>query len=230
MCGRAIQVLRGDMIVLVDRAGIVWEKWHRDDPDGRIWRHYNIAPTEDLLVVHNLNSDRHLSSMRWWLTPHWSDGPSQKFAMFNARAESIEQSRAYKGPFKHRRAIIPVNGFYEWRQEDGKKFPYLIEGDRGAFALAGIWDSWSDGTRELVSCSIITTQASDAFQPIHSRMPVILDWDRLDAWLDEETDLNEIRSMLAPSQKPLFATKMNPSMSNARNKLEPEPVGEKIAL
>jgi putative SOS response-associated peptidase YedK len=232
MCGRIKQVIDGDWFILVDRAGVVYERKHRDDLDrsAGIDYRYNIAPTENLLVVHDFNGGRHLSEMRWWLTPHWSDGPSQKFAMFNARAESIEQSRAYKGPFQYRRAIIPVNGFYEWRQEDGKKYPYFIESESGPLALAGVWDSWSDGTQELLSCSIITTEASDAFRSIHSRMPVILEWDRLEEWLDEKTGMGNVRSMLAPSRANLVATRMNPKMSNARNKEAPEPLAKTFKL
>ncbi len=235
MCGRAKVFFNEGMFHLIDRAGIVHDSWDKEDwwkslPWEWKWCGFNIAPTEQLPVIHEHAGGRHFSAMTWWLTPHWSDGPSQKYAMFNARAEGIEKSRAYKGPFQYRRAIIPVDAFYEWRREGNQKIPYLIEAEEGAFALAGVWDSWSDGVREILSCSIITTEASDAFKPIHHRMPVILDWNTFDQWLDEKSDIAEIRKMLVPYTKPLKATPMSPKMNNARYKENPEPAGEKRVL
>jgi len=229
MCGRAQVFIRDGIYQLVDRAGVVHDTWPREE----WWRAYpwearisgyNIAPTEQLAVIHEFNGDRHFTPMTWWLTPHWSDGPSQKYAMFNARAENLEKSRAYKGPFQYRRAIIPINAFYEWRSEGGKRMPYKIAAEEGVFAMAGVWDSWSDGTQEIMSCSIITTEATEAFKTIHNRMPVILDWDTFDQWLDAKSDLSEIRKLLVPYEKPLKVTPMNPKMSNARVKEEPEPI------
>lgn len=74
---------------------------------------YNIAPTEQVLTIYQDDAGYQAMDMRWWLTPSWSDGPSQKYAMFNARAETIDTSRAYKGPFRHHRAIIPAASFIE---------------------------------------------------------------------------------------------------------------------
>lgn len=232
MCGSVKQKIDGDYWLLVDKAGVVWEKRHKDEGgfDVPIVESDRIAPTENLHVIHDHDGKRWVSDMRWWLTPHWSDGPTQKYAMFNARAETIEKSPAYKGPFQYRRAIIPAQGFYEWRREGNLKQPYLIEPDTSIFALAAVWDSWSDGTHEILSCSIITTEASSAFSTVHNRMPVILDWDHLDEWLDEKTDIQTIKGMLKPYKRPLYATKMNPRMNNARNKEAPEAISEREAL
>ena len=171
-----------------------------------------------------------LSEMRWWLTPHWSDGPSQKYAMFNARSETAENSRAFQGPFKYRRAVIPASSFIEWQKSETGKQPYLIEPEEGVLAFGAIWDHWSDGIHELLSCSILTTSATDSFSPIHNRMPVILDQEKMNAWLDEKTDLEEIKSMLVAYSKRLRATKISTSLNNARNKSVPELVDESIAV
>ncbi|MGI9289176.1 MAG: SOS response-associated peptidase family protein [Pseudomonadales bacterium] len=66
---------------------------------------YNIAPTDRIPVIHELDHKRALTQMRWWLVPSWSDGPSQKYAMFNAKSETLAKNRAFRGPFKRSHAI-----------------------------------------------------------------------------------------------------------------------------
>ena len=75
---------------------------------------YNIAPTEPALAIVATDNGYAAMDMRWWLCPSWSDGPSQQFAMFNARSETIDTSKAYRGPFKHHRAVMPATSFIEW--------------------------------------------------------------------------------------------------------------------
>lgn len=102
---------------------------------------FNVALTEPVPVVHQWEDQRAFSWMRWWLHPHWSrEEPNQKFAMFNARAETIATSRAYKGPFQYRRCILPASYFIEWKREGGKKQPYLFEAEEDLLLLAGVWD------------------------------------------------------------------------------------------
>ena len=92
--------------------------------------------------MHFLEGQLTISPMRWWLVPSWSDGPSTKFAMFNARIESVQTSRAYKGPLKYRRGIVPASAFMEWQTVAGKKQPYYFTGDPTPLALAAIWEEW----------------------------------------------------------------------------------------
>ena len=77
---------------------------------------YNLAPTDQIPVIHHWEGQRLISDMRWWLVPHWTKSPSTKYAMFNARCESLETSRAYQGSFRHKRCIIPAHSFVEWQR------------------------------------------------------------------------------------------------------------------
>ena len=189
-------------------------------------RRFNIAPTEQVPAIHWVEGNAALSEMRWWLTPHWSDGPSQKYAMFNARSETAEKSSAFKGPFKYRRAVIPATSFVEWQKTASGKQPYLIEPAEGTLAFGGLWDYWSDGIQEVLSCAILTTQATDSFSHIHNRMPVLLEAEQLDAWLDEKTDLADIYSMLAPYEGGLISTPISTSINSGKAKLEPQAIGD----
>ena len=221
MCGRYNIVDDPVIHVLLDILGV---------DVGPLPTRLNIAPTESVPVIHMHEGKHQLSEMRWWLVPHWSSGPSQKYAMFNARSETIEKSRAYQGPYKYRRAIIPASSFIEWRKEEGGKQPILIEAEDQALAFAGVWDYWSDGTQEILSCSIITTEASKSFNRIHSRMPVILDEDNFGSWLAEDTPLPDIRNMLIPYGKTLVATPIHKQINNARIKEYPKLVDNPVYL
>jgi putative SOS response-associated peptidase YedK len=87
---------------------------------------------------------------------------------------------------KSRRCLIPADGFYEWMRTGKAKQPYCFEvGEGELFAFAGIWDRWKDPSGQWVkSCSILTTTPNAVTSAVHDRMPVILDPDSYDVWLD----------------------------------------------
>ena len=183
---------------------------------------YNLAPTDQVPVIHYWEGERLISDMRWWLVPHWSDGPSTKYAMFNARCENLEKSRAYQGSFRHKRCVIPAQSFVEWHRSGGKKTPYLFSAVDQALALAGLWDYWSDGTEHILSCSIVTTEASPEFAQFHTRMPVILKTNDAELWLEETQDTE----ILYPLFKPVLpyalqVSAIDPRFNNSSNKEAP---------
>lgn len=109
--------------------------------------------------------------------PSWSKDPKNGAKMINACAETLATKPAFRSIFKKRRCLIPADGFYEWKRESKKKPPFHIHmRDNKPFAFAGLWDSWRgpDGVK-VESCTIITTDSNALVQPLHNRMPVILD-------------------------------------------------------
>mgnify|MGYP001971012428 CR=1 FL=1 len=111
---------------------------------------YNLGPTQKVpVLLYDDDADSwDLRLMRWWLTPSWSDGPSTRYSMFNAKSETLSKSRAYREPFKKRRCVIPASGYYEWRKEGSNKLPYYMTPDyENGFAFAGLWDCWQ-GAKE----------------------------------------------------------------------------------
>ena len=188
---------------------------------------YNIAPTDNVPVVHYWEGERVISDMRWWLVPHWSSGPSTKFAMFNARAEGLSKSRAYRGPFRHKRGVLPASSFVEWQRRDGEKTPYLFESPDQALAFAGLWDYWTDGTEHILSCSIVTTEAAPEMAPFHHRMPVLLDADGAEQWLDQKAPEQTLTGLLGPELPyELQATPIDRRYNNSREKGKPVPLEE----
>ena len=119
---------------------------------------------------------RELVPLRWGLVPAWSKGPDSRYSMINARAETVKSKPAYRNAFKHRRCLIPAEGFYEWKAGKGGKTPFLIRRAGGEpFAMAGLWERWHGPEGDTIeSCTIIVTDANELVREIHDRMPVIL--------------------------------------------------------
>jgi putative SOS response-associated peptidase YedK len=157
-----------------------------DEPD---WNpRYNVAPTQSVPVIrqHPKEPIRELSLMRWGLIPSWSRDSSGAARMINARAETAATKPAFRDALKSRRCLIPADGFYEWSRMEKTKQPYCFEvGEGEVFAFAGIWDRWRNPNGDSVdTCSILTTTPNAVTAAVHDRMPVILDPDGYELWLD----------------------------------------------
>ncbi len=163
---------------------------------------HNVAPSQAVLTIRQTDQGkRELVPLRWGLVPSWSKGPDNRYSMINARAETVATKPAYRNAFKHRRCLIPSEGFYEWKAEPSGKTPFLIRReDRAPFAMAGLWERWHDkGDDALESCTIIVTEANTLVRSIHDRMPVILPPADYAAWLDSENrDTDALLAMLKP--------------------------------
>ena len=93
-----------------------------------------------------------------------------------------------------------ADGFYEWHAAGRQKQPYWIGlSDSRPFGFAGLWDLWkAEDGRTVESCTILTTEANEALRPLHNRMPVIVDPERFDLWLDPDTIPWELEPILSP--------------------------------
>jgi putative SOS response-associated peptidase YedK len=149
---------------------------------------YNIAPTQPIPVIrqHPKEPVRQLSLMKWGLVPSWAKDASAAAGMINARSETAATKPAFRDPLKFRRCLIPADGFYEWKRDGKTKQPFCFEVNDGElFAFAGLWDRWKNSSGDWIkTCSILTTTPNSVTSAIHDRMPVILDPDSYDLWLD----------------------------------------------
>ena len=149
---------------------------------------YNVAPTQSVPVIRQNPKEpvRQLSLMRWGLIPSWATDPSVGVRMINARSETANVKPAFRDALKSRRCLIPADAFYEWSRVGKAKQPYCFEVNEGElFAFAGIWDRWRDpGGHTVETCSILTTTPNTLTSAVHDRMPVIIDPDAYDLWLD----------------------------------------------
>jgi putative SOS response-associated peptidase YedK len=156
---------------------------------------YNIAPSQPILAIRKdeITQEQILDVMQWGLIPSWvKDLNSWKSNLINARAETVGEKPSFRGAFKYRPCLIPASGYYEWTED--KQPHYFQVKERQLFALAGLWESWSNGENELVTCTIITTKANEEAAKVHQRMPVIIKREDYALWLGE---LDERKQLLA---------------------------------
>ncbi len=182
---------------------------------------YNIAPTQSIAAVRvSAEETRELALLRWGLVPFWAKDPSIGNRMINARAETVAEKPSFRAAYRKRRCLILADGFYEWRKESDGKTPYFISLASGdPFAFAGLWEDWhaKDSDESLQSTAIITTAANEFMSQLHHRMPVVLEKDAADRWLDgDEQVLCE-----AGESGPAFrAWPFDRRVNNARNEGE----------
>ncbi|MFB9660597.1 SOS response-associated peptidase [Glycomyces mayteni] len=192
MCGRyANSKSSPSMAALFDAEDLIAGAWTPS---------FNIAPTVQAPVVRRSKSreERVVELARWGLVPPWASDPAIGARMFNARIETVASSRAYKRPFATRRALVPADGWYEWRKlPGGGKQPYFFTRP-GGVVFAGLWDTWKDGDLTLLTFTVLTCPAmGEAMETIHDRMPYVLPPERFTAWLGEE-DADEGELLAGP--------------------------------
>jgi putative SOS response-associated peptidase YedK len=179
MCGR---------YRLSRRKQIIEEHFETESWDDDWLPRYNIAPAQIVPVIrqHPKESVREVALMKWGLIPHWAKAPSIATSTINAKSETAATKPAFRDPLKSQRCLISADGFYEWKRIATSKQPYCFEVNDGQlFAFAGIWDGWKDANGQWVkTCSILTTTPNSVTSAVHDRMPVILDPDGYDLWLD----------------------------------------------
>ena len=186
MCGR---------FVLTTDAQVVQQEFNLDSLP-QLAPRYNIAPSQPVSIITN-DKPSELSIVQWGLIPSWSKDPKIGYKMINDRSETVHEKPSFRTPFKYRRCLIPSSGFYEWVKTDDGKQPYFIHlPEQEVFAFAGLWEIWNSSEGDQVwTCTILTTQANKKISSLHHRMPVILDKEARDIWLDKGSDAEELKTL-----------------------------------
>ena len=183
MCGRYVLAARLAEIAAFFRGEIAHEGLWTWEPN------WNLAPAAvvPVLALNGLG-ERSIVPMRWGLHPHWRKEMPEGRPLFNARTETAFEKASFRTPWKRRRALIPMNGWYEWEGVTSPKSPYYIYPDkRELSAFAGLWDQWRiDEGITLLSFTILTTPAIGPIKHLHHRMPVRLPPDQWQNWLDPD--------------------------------------------
>jgi len=186
---------------------------------------YNVAP-QSLQPVVRLDSEtgeRELTVMRWGLIPFWSKDSKIAYSTINAKAETITTSPVFREAVKRRRCLVPADCLFEWKKIDAKsKEPRAIAlQDDSLFAFAGCWESWKDKDTEQVmdTDTIITTDPNELVEPIHNRMPVILQKEDYERWLAPGDPSQLPIDLLRPfPPEQMRAWKVGSAVGNVRNK------------
>ena len=220
MCGRFAQIFQDQDLDRIGHA-ISWAPGGPSPIDESLLellsdqhaRSYNIAPTQYASILHNPASGGretpgyHIATTQahFGLLPSWTKDRSRSSSMINARCETITAKPAFRNVFRSRRCILPINGFYEWQKIPSSKIKqpwFFSRADGEPLLLAGVCDTWLDpehGHSEVDSFSIITTKANDFIEPIHHRMPVVIEPESVHHWFDPQYPARELMELLAPA-------------------------------
>ena len=213
------------------------EEFETTEATERLAPDYNVAPTKRVYIVvdRDAGEQRHrsLEVARWGLVPSWAKDPSIGNRMVNARAETLGEKPAFKRAFAKRRCLLPADGYYEWYEPVGGpvgrggrplKQPFFIHrADGRSLAMAGLFEWWRDPSvpegdpgHWLLSCTVITTQATDTLGRIHDRMPMVIDRSGWSAWLDP--DAADPHALLVPAASTtLTAYPVSTAVNSVRN-------------
>lgn len=193
MCGRYVSVRSNeDLTDEFDAVDATDDEWTAPN--------YNVAPTDPVRVVVDRplrdengtpakQPTRQLRVASWGLVPSWSKDRKTQGRMFNARAEGVATTSAFRRAYAKRRCLVPADGWYEWQLVDGRKQPiYMTPEDTRPIAFAGLYEFWGVRGQTLTTCTIITAPAAGVLAEVHDRMPLLLPRSRWQRWLDPSVD------------------------------------------
>lgn len=177
---------------------------------------YNIAPTQPILMVlaggapvrpgSNL-PDRQALLVRWGLIPRWAKDPKNLPLLFNIRSETAAEKGTSKAAMRHRRALVPASGFYEWQKVGKERRPFFLRPPGGGLVtFAGLMETYADPNgSEIDTGAILTTAASRDIATIHGRMPVLVRPEDRDRWLDcRNNEPRDVADILRRPEPGLF--------------------------
>ena len=177
---------------------------------------YNIAPTQPILAVISAGPrspgsnlpDRRAMLVRWGLIPAWVKDPRQFALLFNARSESAIDKASFKAAMRHRRALIPASGFYEWKRAGTKLAqPYWVRPRSGGIvAFAGLMETYAEpGGSEIDTGAIMTTASSGVIAEIHDRAPLVIRSEDFARWLDcRAQEPRDVADLMRPAEPDFF--------------------------
>lgn len=183
-------------------------------PNTNFQPNYNIAPTHIVPVAIWQNGRHVLVPLQWGLIPTWQKDWSRNYTMTNARAETVEEKPSFRNLLKSCRCAVLVSGFYEWKRAGKTKQAHRIQrADGEPMILAGLWAD--NEYLETTTYTLITTDATSAFEKVHNRLPAIIEPDQVKTWL--HGSWNDAKHMTRPYQGPLNIAPVSNEVGNVRN-------------
>ena len=210
MCGRFVLFTTGED--LLEEVGTLPGAQPVSAPDGTPPARWNIAPTQQVALVRFGEEGSRLDAARWGLFPSWKKdetGPP----LFNARGETVAEKPSFRSAFTSRRGLMVLDGYYEWKQEDGQKKPYYVTPSEGLLYAAALWDTGLD----RLSTTMVTTEAAPEMEWLHHRLPLFLLPAEVEQWVSGTPE--EALELVHPSRvaPELRAREAAREVGNVRN-------------
>tara|TARA_A100001015_G_C14876503_1_gene666579 strand:- start:110 stop:808 length:699 start_codon:yes stop_codon:yes gene_type:complete len=196
MCGRKTLTMSKKAII----EELMVDEWQVEDYEPS----YNIAPTQNSLVLVQEKGSKIVRSMKWGLIPSWSKNELYGSKMINARSETVTTKPSFKNLIPKNRCIVLSDGYYEWKQDGGRKAPFFIQKkDGGLMLFAGLWTTWSISSEKVFTYTILTTKAQKSISAIHNRMPALIDKSKAEMWINLDNKFSEVEQELTETRKVL---------------------------
>lgn len=222
MCGRVY--VKSSVADLLENFS--WAQRRQGDGIDGLVPKYNGAPSLEypIIVAKPEFPGGMFMAARWGLIPSWVKEPKPKVMPINARAENVPTSGMFKHAYSSRRALLPIDGYFEWRAARGSKIkqPFAVAMmDGKPFALAAIWEKWRHplSGQEIKTFCIITCPANALMAQIHDRMPVIIAPEDYQRWLGPAED--DPRDLM--KQYPSDLMRMWPASTRANSPKNDDP-------
>lgn len=185
-----------------------------------------IVPTEPIpVVLLDETGRRRFRLMRWGLLPSFAKDPKAFPVLINARSEEVLAKPSFRHAVRRRRCLVPADSYYEWTGPKGNRRPYRLRPRMGRLiAFAGLYECWQDPKGgALDTVTILTCAANGTVAPLHDRMPVVLEPEQYDDWLDtKRVDAERALAFIAPAADDLFqAVPLHPKVNKVK-KDEPD--------
>lgn len=153
----------------------------------------NMKPGEELSVL----TPDGWARMRWGMIPVGrvnARGRPVMETIVNARSETVFDKSAFDGVG---RAVVPVDGWYEWTGKTRRKTAWRISPRSGWLYFAAITDIWqAPGGVRVPQVATVTCAPSADVREIHDRMGVILDTGDVETWLTGPPD--QVKPLMRP--------------------------------
>ena len=174
-------------------------------------KNFNVAPQNMAPCI----IDNNLVIANWGYFPDWLKSQSNPRPLFNTRYESLLEKKTFTSAFKNSRCLIPITGWYEWKEEDGIKQPYyFFDNSDSLLFAAGLYWNRSNGDIET---SIITREAVSSLQTIHNRSPLLLLKEQRELWVSDLSSEEIYPKILGYEYKNIDFHKVDRAVNNPKN-------------
>ena len=174
-------------------------------------QNFNVAPQAHAPCI----IDNNLVIANWGYFPDWLKSQSNPRPLFNTRYESVLEKKTFTSAFKNSRCLIPISGWYEWKEEDGIKQPYyFFDTSKSLLFAAGLYWNRSSGDIET---SIITREAVDSLQVIHNISPLLLTSEQRDIWVSDLSSEEIYSEILDYTYDDIEFHKVDRAVNNPKN-------------
>ena len=200
MCGRYYIDIENDELSFVENSNEV-----------EYDKNFNVAPQNKAPCI----IDNNLVIANWGYFPDWLKSQSNPRPLFNTRYESLLEKKTFTSAFKNSRCLIPITGWYEWKEEDGIKQPYyFFDNSDSLLFAAGLYWNRSNGDIET---SIITREAVSSLQTIHNRSPLLLLKEQRELWVSDLSSEEIYPKILGYEYNNIDFHKVDRAVNNPKN-------------